>query len=249
MKKFLALISAWTLGISFFSALGTNVTRLEADPSDDLSLTLARAPTVDRFQWMSESNISDIFADHLVNFPKSQVPKLSRHLLSLCRHYRFDPAFVLSLIQVESAFNPKVISPMNAVGLMQVLPGTAQFVVRDTGLPFAGVDEATSTAVRKQRRATERMLTDPFYNLSIGVAYLAWLRDYYQDLDPYYLVAAYNIGPGRLDELRARKSFRPTETKKYYLAIRRRVHEFRSYKRPVVEQRKPARARRIPRDV
>src|SRR5690242_5802125 len=98
MRKFLALISAWTLGITVVTVLAPNAARLEADPSDDLSLTLARAPTVDRFQWMSEADIANIFTDHLKGFPKSLVPKLSRHLLSLCRHYRFDPAFVLSLI-------------------------------------------------------------------------------------------------------------------------------------------------------
>jgi soluble lytic murein transglycosylase-like protein len=73
---------------------------------------------------------------------------------------------------------------------------------------------------------------DPYVNTAIGVAYLAWLRDYYKG-SPYRLLAAYNVGPGRMNELLSQRSFQPTETKKYFLSIRRGVPVFRFYqKRP-----------------
>ncbi|MGZ3696730.1 MAG: lytic transglycosylase domain-containing protein, partial [Bdellovibrionota bacterium] len=155
--------------------------------------------------------------------PKSQTPKLARHLLSLCRQYRFDPAFVLSLIQVESAFKIKARSPVGALGLMQLMPGTAQFIAQELGIEVS------------QQGITERALLDPFFNITLGVAYLAWLRDHYAGSAPYYLVAAYNIGPARLDELLSRKSFKPVGTKKYFQAIRRGIPEFRYYRHPVAQ--------------
>ena len=61
------------------------------------------------------------------------------------------------------------------------------------------------------------------------IAYLATLRDRYRDFTPYHLVAAYNLGPTRMDELLSRKSFKPVTTKKYYEDIRRGVQVFRFY--------------------
>jgi soluble lytic murein transglycosylase-like protein len=112
---------------------------------------------------------------------------------------------------------------MGAVGLMQIIPATGVVVARNLGLKL---------------KVTERVLQDPFVNLTLGVAYLAWLRDHYHGLSPYYLEAAYNVGPAKLDELRSRKSFKPVNTKKYYEAIRRGVPGFRFYRG------KPAKTRR-----
>src|SRR6185295_9554826 len=63
---------------------------IQADPSDDFSFTLAHGTAVDTYWLMSEHRVSDIFADKLDLFPKSQAPKLARHLLMLCHKYRFD---------------------------------------------------------------------------------------------------------------------------------------------------------------
>jgi hypothetical protein len=238
MKHF-SLIFTWSLAIAMSLCLRGAV-RLQADPTDDFSFSLGRAPQqqeVDRL--MSVRKVTDILVDHLDLFPRSQAPKLARHLLNLCHQYRFDPAFVLSLIQVESGFHIKIVSPSGAVGLMQIMPGTGLKVARDLGLVFKKPVHSGETSLV----ASERVLKDPFVNLTLGVAYLAWLRDHYKGLSPYYLVAAYNVGPARLDELLSRKSFEPVNTKKYFQAIRRGVPGFRYYRRAQVPAliRKPVR--------
>jgi soluble lytic murein transglycosylase-like protein len=43
-------------------------------------------------------------------------------------------------------------------------------------------------------------LRDPYLNLWIGISYLAELRDRYRG-DPEFFLAAYNWGPGRLDDV------------------------------------------------
>lgn len=195
------------------------------DPTDDLSFSL-HSTEPQRFRTMGEAQIAALLADRLDLFPRSKTPELARHLVALCDEYRFDPAFVLALIQVESRFRVKVVSPAGAVGLMQVMPATAAVVARELGL-------RTFRLKKVDRSRFERMLTDPFLNLEVGIAYLAWLRDRYRDLSPYYLVAAYNIGPARLEELLSRKEFRPVNTRRYYEAIRKGIPGMRFYQRPV----------------
>jgi soluble lytic murein transglycosylase len=86
----------------------------------------------------------------------------------------------LAIARRESEFDPAAVSPADARGLMQVLPGTARLMATALGLPY--------------REAA--LLSDPAYNARLGAAYLARLRE---EFGPALtLVAAgYNAGPGR----------------------------------------------------
>ncbi len=195
----------------------------QADPSDDFSFTLAQAGSSEAYEFVSAAKISAVFRDRLDRFPRSQAPKLARHLLGLCATYRFDPAFVLALIKVESRFRIHALSPVGAVGLMQIMPATARRVVEamQLELPLG----------KGSRRLTSVQLADPYINLTIGVAYLAWLRNHYRGQPPYYLVAAYNAGPTKIDALllKGPTHFRAVQTKRYFEAVRRGIPEFKSY--------------------
>lgn len=219
----IGLVSLWSLASGFLSA----------DPTDDLSLYLSRAPARDVYRLMSEKQIALVFRDHLDLFPRSLTPSLAHHLVQLCKFYRFDPAFILSLIQVESGFHVKVASHVGAVGLMQVMPKTAEVMVNNWGLPAPAGNASLA-----------RALTDPFFNITMGVAYLSTLRERYQGKSPYYLLAAYNIGPARFEELLSRHAFRPDKTAKYYDAIRRGITGFRYYRHPEPRRKLLANRRR-----
>lgn len=89
-----------------------------------------------------------------------------------------DPAWVAAEIRAESVFNSNARSPANAMGLMQVLPGTGNGVAKRIGLgSYAGASS----------------LYDPDINIAIGTAYLRQLLDKYGQ--PYVTIAAYNAGP------------------------------------------------------
>jgi soluble lytic murein transglycosylase-like protein len=233
MMKYVGLILLWSslivLGLGVRSA-----GRLRADPTDDFSFTLEHLPESIDYRMMPEKRVTLILQDRLDRFPKEDAPRLARHLLDLCRRYRFDPAFVLSLIEVESSFRVGAVSPFGAVGLMQVMPATAIATAQkirpeiglETGLTALGLKPGETLT-----DAANRVLRDPYSNLSLGIAYLSWLRDRYRGLSPYHLVAAYNVGPGRMDELLSRKSFKPVTTKRYFDAIRRGMPGFRFYRR------------------
>lgn len=83
---------------------------------------------------------------------------------------RVSPALALAVIGVESGGRADAVSSAGAVGLMQLIPATAErFGVSDS--------------------------TDAVQNISGGVAYLDWLMKHF-DGDPLMVLAAYNAGEG-----------------------------------------------------
>ncbi|HEX9080825.1 MAG TPA: transglycosylase SLT domain-containing protein [Holophagaceae bacterium] len=95
-----------------------------------------------------------------------------------------DTYLARAIIQAESAFNYRARSRTGALGLMQLMPSTAErFGVVD---PF-----------------------DPRQNIEGGVKYLRWLHDYYEG-DLTKVVAAYNAGEGAVDRYKGIPPFRET---------------------------------------
>jgi len=86
----------------------------------------------------------------------------------------------LAIARRESEFDPVVVSPVGARGLMQLMPGTA----RD----MAGELEISYEA--------DRLTEDPEYNAQLGTAYLAGLIEIFGDA-PVLVSVGYNAGPGR----------------------------------------------------
>lgn len=91
-----------------------------------------------------------------------------------------EPELALAIARRESEFDPEVISPAGARGLMQVMPRTAELMAREIGVGYeAG-----------------RLTQDWQYNAQLGAAYLARLVAEFGDV-PVLVAAGYNAGPGR----------------------------------------------------
>jgi soluble lytic murein transglycosylase len=101
------------------------------------------------------------------------------------RHYRLDPALLAAVIYTESKFHPDVRSSSGAVGLMQLLPQTAEGIAERTG----------------GTRFRESDLLDPEINIRYGAWYLRHLLDKYGDVRT--ALAAYNAGQANVDRWRA----------------------------------------------
>lgn len=90
-----------------------------------------------------------------------------------------NPLLVLSLMRQESRFQPKIRSVAGAVGLMQVLPETAEWVSTQAGLKSYQIDGVED-------------------NINLGTWYLDYTHRNYND-NSMLAIASYNAGPGNVD--------------------------------------------------
>jgi len=107
---------------------------------------------------------------NVINRSNSFTTEYDRDIILISEKHDVDPYLVKAVIKAESNFNPDALSPKNAQGIMQLIPGTASDY---------GVD-------------------DPFdakENMEGGVQYLKDLLDYF-DGDLKLSLAAYNAGKG-----------------------------------------------------
>ena len=118
------------------------------------------------------------------------------------RNYRLDPALLAAVIYQESRFRPGVVSEAGAVGLMQLLPGTARGIATRTGgVGFRDGD-----------------LYDPELNVRYGSWYLRHLLDKYGDEQT--ALAAYNAGQTNVDAwAESGGGIRFAETREYVASI------------------------------
>lgn len=91
-----------------------------------------------------------------------------------------EPALALSIARRESEFNFRAGSPVGALGLMQLMPATAEEVAGFLNLPYA--------------RA--RLTRDWQYNAQLGSEYLRLLQEQFGP-SPVQIAAGYNAGPSR----------------------------------------------------
>lgn len=93
------------------------------------------------------------------------------------RNYALDPCLVSGIIRQESIFNPIIVSPAGAIGLMQIMPYTGKTLSKKIDVPF-----------------TVDSLYSPYYNLRFGIYYIHQLLEEF-DSNPALALAAYNAGP------------------------------------------------------
>jgi soluble lytic murein transglycosylase len=113
-------------------------------------------------------------------FSDSEIDRLAHTILSEARRAQIEPRLVLGLIHVESSGNPRAVSKVGALGLMQLRPQTAAAMARECAIPWEG----------------SQSLFDPDLNVRLGVRYLTLLIDRFGDIN--VALAAYNWGPTRI---------------------------------------------------
>lgn len=128
-------------------------------------------------------------------------PKEIRAMVTkMAPSYGLDPDLVLAVIAVESGYRVDVVSEKNAMGLMQLIPETAErFGVTK---PF-----------------------DPEQNLRGGMKYLRWLLAYF-DGNVTLALAGYNAGEGAVLQYKGVPPYRETQdyVVKVHSVYPRRVH-------------------------
>ncbi|TQK74075.1 soluble lytic murein transglycosylase [Brevibacillus sp. AG162] len=108
--------------------------------------------------------------------------KYEQQIVTASLKYEVDPHLVLAVIRSESGFATDRVSKKGAVGLMQIMPETAEWIVKEAGF----------------RPKDSQYLYDPVMNIEIGTWYLDFLLSRY-DGDIVQVIAAYNAGPGKVN--------------------------------------------------
>ncbi len=116
---------------------------------------------------------------------KLRASKISREIINQSQKHKINPLLVMAFIQTESSFKPDAIGPVGEIGLMQLRYRTAQYISEKFDVELKN----------------EKELKNPLTNIKLGVAYLAYLKEKY-DEEPYYMVPAYNVGPTKLQQKR-----------------------------------------------
>jgi membrane-bound lytic murein transglycosylase MltF len=123
---------------------------------------------------------------------RKRFEELLPYFETYARRYGFDPLMMVAQGYQESGLDQSVVSRSGAVGIMQLLPSTAED--ESVGIPDV--------------RAFEN-------NIHAGIKYMAWIRDTYFDDDSVdsrnkalFALASYNAGPNRIRRLRREASER-----------------------------------------
>ena len=136
--------------------------------------------------------------------PKFEVPRrfanidssksyknVQKHMRAAAKTHQVDYELLKAVIAAESGFDPEAVSPKGAVGLMQLMPPTAQ--------QYGVVADRDGRKDRKGNplpvRSVEEKLTDPQININAGARYLAYLIKLFKG-ELELAVAAYNAGEG-----------------------------------------------------
>ena len=105
---------------------------------------------------------------------------------SLCNGV--NPNLIFAIIKQESNFNEKAVSKVGAVGLMQLMPQTAEWVAQQNGLQYI-----------------YSKLFEPSFNIKIGTMYFKYLLNKFNDIK--FALCAYNAGEGVLEKWLQNKDF------------------------------------------
>lgn len=92
-----------------------------------------------------------------------------RTLLEVSQAADLDFRIILAIADKESGFNPNAVGKSGEIGLMQLMPSTAELVVRRLGLDYTAPELG-----RNGTYVSLGSLADPKFNVRVGTAYLRW---------------------------------------------------------------------------
>lgn len=101
--------------------------------------------------------------------------------LHFSAQYKVDPFWVLSVMWTESHFNPTARSPKDAMGLMQIMPATGEYLHKKLKRPIEDIEIVD-------------VISDPETNIELGVYYLKRLQKMFNGNFKLATIA-YNMGP------------------------------------------------------
>jgi soluble lytic murein transglycosylase-like protein len=156
----------------------------------DVSTTPDAAAAVPAAGERERGAIAALIREHRRTLAASEVEAMTGVIYDEACRAGIDPLLVASIVAQESSFREAVISPVGAIGLMQIRPEVAYDVARRQGIAWPG-SKALSTAA---------------FNVRLGILYYKELATHFAG-DAVTALAAYNHGPTRVRRQIADGSF------------------------------------------
>lgn len=122
-------------------------------------------------------------------------PNFDAFAVRFSEKYGLNPNIIRAIVKAESNWSPHAVSRKGAIGLMQLMPGTALLLKVD---PY-----------------------DPEQNIEGGVRYFSFLLKMFKDLD--LALIAYNAGPGFAERYSQGKASLYGETRQYVRSVKKYV--------------------------
>ena len=110
-----------------------------------------------------------------------------------------DKALLYAIARQESGFNPRAKSSSKAMGVLQIIPSTAAFVMKNREY--------------RLRRSKNHLLYNPPHNISIGSKYIKFLFSLpIVNNDLMWMLASYNAGPGNFQKWTKNRNYKYKDT-------------------------------------
>lgn len=142
-----------------------------------LILVVAVVATIVAVQYFREKAEQE---RRLKEYPTAYIDEIEKY----AAEYDLDPYLVLSIMRCESSFRENAVSPVGAIGLMQIMP--------DTGVWIAHKLDMDATYA-------ESMLYDADCNVRFGCWFLRFLTNRFSGVG-LHIIAAYNAGHGSVEK-------------------------------------------------
>lgn len=118
---------------------------------------------------------------------RPKTSRIARALIETSNKYEMDPMFLMAVIQQESKFNPNAVGLHGEIGLMQIKPDTARWLLGATELELS-------------EENLKAYLRNPESNIALGAEFFARLRTKFNGRSEFY-ISAYNMGVGNLNRV------------------------------------------------
>ena len=110
-----------------------------------------------------------------------------------------DKALIYAIARQESGFNPRAKSSSKAMGILQIIPSTAAFIMKNREY--------------RLRRSKNHLLYNPPHNILIGSKYIKFLFSLpIVNNDLMWVLASYNAGPGNFKKWTKNRNYKYNDT-------------------------------------
>jgi soluble lytic murein transglycosylase-like protein len=160
-------------------------------------------------------------AENLNDVRAFEIQHVAKTITDGAKTSKLDPLLILAMMEHESLYQTDAIGRHGEIGLLQIRPETAKWLLERNDKIWAG----------------KNMLFDPKNNVQIGIMYLEWLNKKFNNTQ--VTLAAYNMGPYATQKYLKKKVIPQVYYNKVYSKFQGLLMEYDTYQVSINPNAKP----------